>query len=427
MRSLRHSHPKSLTLKKSSEPKGSAHSHFVARQPVFTRQGKLWGYELLFRNGMQGAAIIPNAAEATAEVMIDGLALLFSGNRSDIKAFINIPASMLESGMLDYMPRESCVLEILEDVPATPDVLKTVQRLKSNNYTLALDDYVGQDSLSSFLPLVDIVKVDFLNMSEERRKSLTIDLNKIEGLKLLAEKVETLEDAEQAKKLGYGFMQGFYFQKPEIFGGSKVPATVTSRLHALWLLSNEDIEQRDLQEFFIRSPQLTFRLLKFVNSAAFAKTRQLQHLESAMAFLGLRRVRQWLTAVLLADGQRNDTKYELACMGTARASFMQSAALLQKLPKPDAFFMTGLFSLLHALYNIPFEMLLGDLPLDNEVKQALILQTGPIAPWLRLTETLERGEFSRADKLAFELGVRDMVAILQLYNSALRWSRDTLQ
>lgn len=402
-----------------------AQSHFVARQPVFTRSGLLWGYELLFRDGPASFARIDNPTAATAEIIVDGITLAFSHSKPDLKVLINIPESLFESGVLEHLPRQTCVLEILEDVHPTKEVLQTLHRLKASGYILALDDYLGQDLADDFLPIVDLVKVEFLDRDERERNAITRHLRTFPHLKLLAEKVENHDDARQARDLGYDLMQGYYFQKPVVFEGNKVPPTVASRMQALSLLSNSDIEKRDVLDFFVRSPELTFRLLKFVNSAAFAESRKtIQSLESALVYLGLRRVRHWLTAVILVAGQTGAMQQELAFISTTRACFLQSMATSLKLPDADNYFMVGLFSLMHALYGVPFELLLEGMALHDDVRQALIYKTGILGTWLRVAELLENGRFDKADVLLNRLGVQDLRMVAMAQKDAVRWARD---
>lgn len=402
-----------------------AQSHFVARQPVFTQGGTLWGYELLFRDSPVSSARVDDPTTATAEVIVDGITLALSQTRPNLKVLLNIPEALFESGVLEHLPRQTCVLEILEDVHPTKEVLETLHRLKASGYTLALDDYLGQDLADDFLPIVDLVKVEFLDRDERERSSLTRHLRTFSNLKLLAEKVETHDDARQARELGYDYMQGYYFQKPVVFEGNKVPPTVASRMQALSLLANSDIEKRDVLDFFVRSPELTFRLLKFVNSAAFAETRKpIQNLDGALMHLGLRRVRHWLTAVILSAGQTNDMQQELGFISTARACFLQTMATELQLPDVDNYFMTGLFSLMHALYGVPFELLLEGMALHDDVREALIYKSGKLGTWLRVTELLENGRFDKADVLLHRLGVMNLRTVAMAQKDAVRWARD---
>lgn len=401
-------------------------NNFVARQPVFTRQGSLWGYELLFRNSeTQNTAQIDCPEEASANVMVEGIGMAFPEGQTELKALINVPEGMFESGVLEYLPCKNCVLEILEDVNPTPELMSTLQQLHKRGYTLALDDYVGQEALAPLLPLVDIVKVDFLGMSPDQRAALTETLRST-GKLLLAEKVETHADVKQAHDLGYKFMQGYYFQKPEILKGRKVTPSMAARVHALWLLSNPELERRDLIEFFTRSPQLSYRLLKFANSAAFTTTKSISTLADACTFLGTDLLRQWLTAVLMADKQHRPCKQEVAIMGTVRATFLQNMAHKLSLPYGSQLFMLGLFSLLDALYDMPFEALLKNLPMDTQLQEALISRRGELGQWLILVEQLERGDITKAEATMNSLGVHPLGIALEAYQSAFRWARDTV-
>lgn len=401
-------------------------NNFVARQPVFTKKGTLWGYELLFRNsGTQNVAQITCPEEATAHVMVEGLSMALPNMDNPLKALINVPEGMLTSCMLEYLPNKRCVLEVLEDVSPTAAILDTLQRLRAAGYTLALDDYIGQEHLAPLLPLMDIVKVDFLDVNPDERVALTQSLLATNRI-LLAEKVESHEDMRQAQELGYTYLQGYYFQKPEIIKGRKVTPTLAARVHALWLLSNPELERRDLMEFFTRSPQLSYRLLKFANSVAFATTRTISTLSDACAVLGTQRLRQWITAMLMADKQYQHCKQELVIMGTVRACFLQSMSNKLTLPYGEQLFMLGLFSLLDALYDMPFEALLKNIPVDIHFKEALISRQGDMGKWLLLSEYFERGEHDKAAVLLKNMGVQPVSMVTNAYLEAFLWAKDTV-
>lgn len=400
-------------------------SCFIARQPIFTPSGSLWGYELLFRaNSEANVAEIQNPAVATAQVLVDGVSLVFSGDEKRRKLLINIPPSLLDPDLLDFLPQRFCVLEVLEDVQPTPKILKAMADLKRLGYTMALDDYEGQEGLADILSLMDIIKVDFKAVPPHRRAALTQEVTR-PGLMLLAEKVETDEDVQQARELGYHLLQGFFFQHPEIISGRKVAPSTLTKLRVLGLLARKDIEKPALLEIFAHNPQLTYRLLKFANSVAFYKTKELTSLQHAVSFIGTQNLRHWLLTVMLADGQSSDSKAELAFMAAVRAGFLQRVAKAEKLADADDLFMLGLFSLLDSLYDMPFDELMQDIPLDARVKVALAQGEGVLHTWLLTAIHLERGEFTQAEELLACLGV-DVTIAMRCYRSALEWAQSSM-
>lgn len=401
---------------------------FVARQPVFTTQGAVWGYELLFRehadaehyNPFAGAA--EDSLKATAQIIVDGLALAFSGTGRPTKALLNIPPAFWGAGLLETLPSDRCVLEILEYTQPTQEMLKHLQRFKKRGYTLALDDYAGQERLAPFLPLMDVVKVDFRETGREDLAALTRSLAHPRRM-LLAEKVETREEAEEAKRLGYHLLQGFYFQKPEILSGRKAAASQTSRIRVLGLLMAEEPDRKRLEHFFVQNPQLLYRLLKFANSAFFSPPRKLNSLRHAFSFLGTERLRRWLITVLLADGNGEDCQSELAFMGAVRACFLLNIAKTLRVSNEDNMFMTGLLSLLDTIYGMPFHDLMQDIPLAKEVIAALCNGEGTLAQWLEVAVQMERGQFKDSMLALESLGVRSKPEAVICHRKAVDWVR----
>ena len=335
--------------------------YYIARQPIFTTSGKCWGWELLFRNAEDlSKAIFTSETGATSQVIVDGLVQICSDLKPNSKLLINFPAEMIDRYFSMIIPKNQCILEILETVRPTDSVLKEIQAIKSLGYLLALDDYVGSDFHRDFLRFVDILKIDFKELSTNEQKSSVYNVAKRinKSLLLLAEKVEDKEEYEVAKKCGYDLFQGFFFQKPELVRGRKVPLHAKSRVSFLHILSSRDLTRQELEKILQHDTALSYRLLKYVNSAVFPQHKAIQNIQQAISYLGLVPVQRWIVCCMLAASCSNEIKSELAFLGSTRGYFFQwIASKNKKLNTSDAFSL-GLFSTLVALYEFPFHMLL---------------------------------------------------------------------
>ena len=208
---------------------------FFARQPIFTVRGILYGYELLFRDQSNlTAANIQDSSQATSEIIVDGISFASAHSGTRTKVFINIPDELLRSEILESLSPDMCILEILETVPCTRENIAVLRHLKSLGYTLALDDYRGQRGVEGFLDLVDIVKVDFQSAPARRLAGISEGLRK-RGVTMLAEKVESYQEAEWAGNAGYELLQGFYFQRPELISAKRLTPDAHTKLRStIW-------------------------------------------------------------------------------------------------------------------------------------------------------------------------------------------------
>lgn len=383
-------------------------NYFVARQPVFTSSGKCWGYELLFRSPTNTSrADFSCDSFASSQVIVDGLPMILSDIPLRCKALINMSTDMLLDRISLALPKERCVIEILENVKPEPDILRELAGLRARGYLLALDDYVGQAQLRPFLDFVNIVKVDFrevVSLADRVELCTTLKLLKGPPRIALAEKVETREEYEQAKKYGYSLFQGYFFQKPELVEDRKVPLHTESRLRLLYALASRDLSPKELEKLILRDSALSYRLLKFINSAAWPPHVPIRTVAHAIAYMGTAPLRKWLMATLIADNRSSDLKLELALLGTRRGYFFQWLASEVGRPEEDEAFMLGLFSTLEALYDAPFERLLACIPLPSDIMNALCFRTGPLSAWIELAEALEQGELHNASILLGRIG-----------------------
>lgn len=401
---------------------------FVARQPIFDVKEKVWAYELLFRkSGQASTADVAEDDLATSSVIADGFALAFSGMDKSRKAFINFPQRLLLDDSVFALPKEICVVEVLETVIPSPEMLTALQNIKNRGYILALDDYVGQPGYEDILRLADIVKVDVLGMTPERLREVSTGLRRY-GCHLLAEKVEDRATYELTKQLGFSLFQGFFFSRPETMTGSKVPTPVIAKMRLLRALSGDDFDVRELSKIISSDPSVSYRLLNFINSAAFSLRDKIQSIGQALTLLGKQQIKQWFLAVIISDFDSSAKVQEAAYTSLQRARYLESMGKLHGSSKfrAETLFLLGLFSKLDVLLGQPMDKLLKNIPLDKDVEAALLSKPSPYWAWLSLVEDIEIGDWD--DVFRF-LDARDLDQDVSAgnYAEAIGWTQTLLR
>jgi EAL and modified HD-GYP domain-containing signal transduction protein len=401
---------------------------YVARQPIFDARETVWAYELLFRSSAQAkTADVAEDDLATASVIADGFALAFSGMDKSKKAFINFPQRLLLDNSVFALPKEICVVEVLETITPSREMVAALANLKANGYTLALDDYVGQPGYEEIIRLADIVKVDLLGMSPERLGEVALGLRRY-GCRLLAEKVEDRETYELAKNLGFSLFQGFYFSRPETVTGRKVPTPVLAKMRLLRALAGEDFDVRELARIISSDPSVSYRLLNFINSAAFSLRANIQSIQQALTLLGRRQIKQWFLAVIISDFDSSAKVQEAAYTSLQRARYLESMGKLyqSRMYPSETLFMLGLFSRLDVLLGEPMDKLLSSIHLDKTVEDALLSKPSPYWSWLSLVEDIEIGNWEDVFEFLTSRDL-DQQASASNYAEAITWTQTLLR
>ncbi len=403
---------------------------FVARQPIFDAEERVWGYELLFRtSGSAKTANVTDADMATIRVIADGFLLASGGMRHEHRALVNFPQKLLLEDAGFALPPDKCIIEILEDVLPEPEVLAAVERLKKAGYTLAIDDFIGQPELLPFLPFVSIAKVDILGLGSDlvKIKEVADNLAKYK-LTLLAEKVEDLETFRATRDMGFALFQGFFFSKPEIIPGKKVSANEISKLQLLQELGKEDLAFPTVSGIIKTDPSISYRLFKYVNMASQGYGQRIDSVERAVMLMGQRQLVQWLRAIILSDLNPSKKASELAFISVDRGRFLERVAERDRSGRLNAemMFLLGMFSVLDAMLGQSMESILEHLPLNDQVRAALAGTKSPFTPWLDLVRAYEHGNWEAAASLAGSLGIK-LATADRLYVQALTWTQGVME
>ncbi|GAB1410151.1 HDOD domain-containing protein [Desulfovibrionales bacterium] len=379
---------------------------FVGRQPIFTRDMQLWGHELLFRHGENVQhALITDGDMATTQVIADGYTLASQGVRPTTKALINFPRNMIVNGAPFILPPQRCVVEILETVKPDPEVLKACHKLKAGGYMLALDDFVGQKGYEPLCELADLIKVDILHRTPGEVFSIVEGLRPYNAV-LLAEKVENLDMFMACKNMGFTYFQGYFFSKPEIIPGRKLSANQTTKIKILKELSEPGTDMQRLVEIIQADLSLSYRLLRYINSARFGLQGKIESIPRAATMLGQHNLRQWLRIIVLSDINTTDKAQELVRISVQRGRLLQLLAEQHATPfDADSMFLLGLFSMLDAIMDQFMEHVLTDIPLEEALKDALANARDPNTDWIALLDELDRCNWERSAQRASRLGI----------------------
>ena len=367
---------------------------FVGRQPVIARNKKIFGYELLFRNNTAPAADVMSNIRATASVIVNalnnvGLTKLI-GERIGL---INVDAEILESGIFELLPKEQIILEILETVVLTSNIVELCRKLRRDGYHLALDDFVYSEPLSPIVSAVNYIKID-LPMYDRQSLTDVVGYLRRFPIKLLAEKVETREDFEYCYNLGFDFYQGYFFAKPSVITAKSLTPAQLVLMELSRSLAREE-EFSVIEGLFKRNPELNYKLLKFMNSAAFYTTEKITSVRHSLALLGHRNLQKWVTLLLFA-GEGGDFKSNpLLERAALRGRIME--ILAKKVSGDpvvaDTAFMVGALSLIGILFQMPLNTVLSEFNLSQEINDALMHREGFLGTLVLITEMLEQENF----------------------------------
>lgn len=389
---------------------------FIGRQPIFDRKLEIYAYELLFRGGenMQQAGVI-DGDSATSQVMLNtyidiGLDNLV-GNH---KAFINLTEYFLLDADRVVIPPQQTVLEVLEDIEASETVVSTLKTLKQRGHTIALDDFIYRDNLQPLVDLADLVKIDIMALNESEIAQHARQL-KHQNITILAEKIETYAEFESLKAMEFDLFQGYFFAKPVVIKGKGLPANKVAVLRLLAQVNNPAISMSELSDIVGTDVSLSHKILKFINSSASGVQAKVESIQHAVVMLGMNTIKNW--ASLLAMTASSDKTQALCTLALTRARSCELLGEHGPGANLKSYFTVGLFSLLEALMDQPLFDLLEELPLPDDLKDALLKHSGPYGEALECALAMERNDFSKMNFAGLELS-----GISEIYLQALLWS-----
>jgi c-di-GMP-related signal transduction protein len=390
---------------------------FLARQPIFDHRRRVFAYELLFRSGPENYFCAPNRVMPSAHVISSGM--LGVPELTDGKlAFMNFTRESLLADFATVLSPEEVVVELLESVPADPEVLEACARLKKAGFRIALDDYVESEATAPFLRYADFIKVDVLSTTSDERARLSRDLAPA-GIAMLAEKVETWEMFGQAANGGYRYFQGYFFSRPVMISSKAIPGFRLNYLRLVEELSHPTSVDR-LERIVKQEASIAYRLLRRVNSLAFGFRTEVRSLRHALVLLGEHEIRTSAMVWLFAEiGQEAPSEVVVASTLRARACELIAEECPGRV-NPSELFLVGLFSMLDAIMERPMEQVISNLPISDAARDALLGRQNGLKAVLDCVLAYERGGWTEAAALAQTAGI-EQEALSSSYYQALIW------
>ena len=400
---------------------------YAARQPILDRDKSLVGYELLFRDGLDNVFPKINGDEATSR-LIEGSQFTFgleelTGNKP---AFINFTLDTLVKGYASMMGSDEIVVEILETVQPGKRLLALTQQLKEQGYTIALDDYKHQNVWRHFFPHIDIIKVDYLESTLDDINEIIAAVKPFPHIKLLAEKVETYEQYQQAMDLGFAYFQGFFFSKPEMVQSKALPPSELTLAELLYETSTTEMDLEKITKVFERDVNLSYKLLRYSNSAMFKRRTEIATIKQALVVLGAAEIKKFLSLLFTAQ-LSSDKPAELMLLSLTRARFAEVIA--EKHPgtvDSGRAFLTAMMSLLDAILDQDMSEVVERLPLANDIKAALRDRDGDLGKYINLVEQYEQAKWQQANTTIAEMKL-DADSVPDAYHEAIQWAQEQMQ
>ncbi|HUA86335.1 MAG TPA: EAL domain-containing protein [Bryobacteraceae bacterium] len=401
---------------------------FLARQPILDRRRRLYGYELLYRPA-QAADQFDGTEAFSATQQVISSALLAIGLEQIAggkKTFLNFDHRLLSEGAHLTLPASTAVIEILETVEPTESLLALCRRVRDQGYSIALDDFVDGAQFEPLTRLAQLIKVDMRLTSREEQKRLLRTYRPL-GIEMLAEKVETYEEFEWARRAGYDYFQGYFFARPAVISGKQVPAAKMNCLRLMSEVQAPELDFKRLEAVIQADVALAYRLLRYVNSALFARRSEIRSIERALTIMGSNEIRRWVALAALPV-LAADKPGELSTLAVVRARFCERLIGAAGIGRQNDAFLMGMFSLLDALLDCPLDQALGSVALAPGITNAL-LGTAPESDALRqiyqLTCVYEHGDWDEVERLARGCGLTGLDAGNAYVESAV-WAHEMM-
>ena len=393
------------------------HERFIARQPIFDKRLRVYAYELLFRGGPQN--YFQPSKNATSSVIADSMTLFdLQTLTGHVRAFMNVDELALRLGAARLMPPDRIVVEILETVNPTDEIVKICRELRAAGYVLALDDFVDDPKMAPLVELAQFLKVDFQLLDEDARERIAKKYNN-GRLSLLAEKVETERELAEARQLGFTYFQGYFFCKPSMIETREIPGNKLIQLQLLNAVAAPELDYAAIEQLLKREPSLLYRLLRYLNSPLLGLRSEINSVREALSLLGEQEFRRWVS-IFAVVAMSSGKPPELVRTALTRAYFCEefsSAAGLNE--KKPSLFLMGLLSIADALLDKPIAEVLRTLPISEEVKTALVGGENRFRDVYELLLALERGEWPQLSARVERLGC-DEEMIPDSYQAAIQ-------
>lgn len=399
----------------------------AARQPILDIDQQLFAYELFFRDGISNVFPEVDGDEATSKIIagsqFDFSLSDFTGNKP---AFINFTYATISKKYPTLVPTTDIVVEVLETEKPGKKLLHEVKELHAAGYSVALDDYIHEPVWLHFFPYISMLKVDFLEASDEQIAQIIKATKAFPHIDLLAEKIETHEAFEKAKSLGFTYFQGYFFARPQVVEIKSLTPAQFSLAELLYETSKPELDLPKIISVFELDVNLAYKLLRYSNSAIFARRNEVSSIKQAIITLGKKELQKFLS-VLFSAQIASDKPPELMAMSLTRARFAEGLAQESlKFEDSSVAFLTGMLSLIDTMLGEEMSDTMEKLPLSADIKAALISGDGVLAHALNVARAYESSNWDLAKKELEFLAI-DEQKIPMIYHDAVQWSNEQME
>lgn len=394
---------------------------FVARQPIFNRDKNIYGYELLFREGTANFFTGIDGNTATSKVLSNTFFTIgieqLTGNHL---AFINFTQDLLLQYIPRLFPREKLVIEVLEDIKPDEEIVNACKTLSQKGYQIALDDFLYRPDMKDLIALADIIKFDFRATKPDEIKEIIKKISR-EKLQLLAEKVETYEEFETALGMGFEYFQGYFFSKPEVLKGKDISSAQMNMLEIMAEINKPDFQFKKLEEIITRDVSISYKLMRYMNSAYFRRAAKISSIKDAIVLLGEKGIKNFLSLITMTRLAENKPD-ELIRSSIIRAKFCELAGAICRCGMDTSELLTmGLFSSIDAILDDTMENLMIKLPLSDQLKTALVNKDGNLSNYLELAIAYDKGDWDKVSECSKDIGIDDN-ELPKIFFEAINWA-----
>ena len=405
---------------------------FVARQPILNIHEQIVGYELLYRNKQENRFPHVDSDIATIDVLVNSFLSIGIDEVAQGKpVFVNFTGKLLMSSVFDYIDPTKVIIEILEDITITDEIVTRIKELKLRGFKMALDDFILSANIAEHQEIfnyTDYIKIDFLLTPLLQRMEIENEIRtKYPHIRFLAEKVEARNQYEVAKHSGYTLFQGYFFEQPQVLSTTDVPPNVIQYLQILSHLREEEPDISLLAQNIERDISLTYKLLQLINYSDKRSKSKVRSIKQAVLLLGLTELRKWMYLLAMREARldmESDTTKEIIATSLFRAKICEKFANYKRQENDAEYFLIGLFSLIDAILDRPLPSILQELPFTEEIVDTLSGFNTSMSPYLNLSIALGKVEWNKAEALADELKIPYDI-VMQYYEEVTMWVKDS--
>lgn len=402
---------------------------FVGRQPILDRQGSIYGYELLYRNSEINRFPQIDSESATLQLIVNSfLSIGIDKVSGRAMSFINFSGELLAKDIFSRLNPKQVIVEILEDVEITPILISRIREIKQKGFLLALDDFILQEQYLTFdelFKLVDFVKVDYIQSDEIERRRIEAFIKDYPHIRMVAEKIETEAQYEEAKRIGYDLFQGYFFAKPEIIKGVDLSPDLNQHLLIINKLNEDNVDINDIADLVLRDISLTYKLLRVINSMNFGVPKKVTSVKQAIILIGTLELKKWLKVLMLhslGNNSKSGRVKALVSFSLIRARLCELVAKRTGKENSDEYFFIGMFSLIDAIMKRSWDDILPLIPFSDEVADTLKGGKTEMSPYLELAIAVERFDWQKIRKIGKKLGVSEAELSAFSYEAVV-WSQ----